>query len=80
MNKEEILERVIPLIASISEEEEITVDSEIMEDLGISSMDVLYLIASMEEEFGTKIPEKAIRKIVSVGDMVDVISDLIPKA
>lgn len=76
MNKEEILEKLIPLIATVSEEEEINEDSEIMDDLGISSMDVLYLIASMEAEFGVKIPEKAIRKMVSVSDVADVLHDL----
>lgn len=76
MTKEEILERVIPLIATVSEEEEICEDSEIMDDLGISSMDVLYLIASMEAEFGVKVPEKAIRKMVTVSDVADVLCEL----
>ena len=76
MNNEQILERIIALFARMTEETDITEDSEIIDDLGISSMDILFLISSMEEEFGVKISEKAVRKMITVGDVVDIISDL----
>ena len=73
-----ILQRVIDLFATMADtEEEITADSELIEDLGISSMDVLFLISSLEEEFKIKVPEKEIRKIVTVGDVVDTIIALL---
>jgi len=77
MRKDEILEKIIALISTISEAEEITEDSEMIEDLGISSMDVLYLVSCMEAEFGIKIPEKAIRRLEIVGDMADVVESLL---
>lgn len=76
MDNEKILERVIALFSRMTEEEEITEESEIVDDLGISSMDVLFLISSMEEEFGIKISEKLIRKMVTVSDVVEIIADL----
>ena len=50
--------------------------SELIDDLGISSMDVLFLISSMEEEFKIQIPESAIRKMVTVDDVAEVIASL----
>lgn len=77
MSNEEILKRIISLISTISEAEEITEESEIIEDLGISSMDVLYLVSCMEVEFGVKIPERTVRSFVVVGDMVDAVASLL---
>lgn len=77
MDNETILNRVIELFATMTEAEEITADSEILEDLEISSMDVLYLISSLEEEFHITVPEQLVRKIVTVGDAADVIEQLL---
>ena len=80
MDSKDILRRVMELFATMADAEaEITEDSELIEDLGISSMDVLFLISSMEEEFSIKVPEKAIRKMVTVGDVAQVITGLIGK-
>ena len=76
MYNEDILKRVIELFSTMTEVEEITEDSELIDDLGISSMDVLFLISSMEEEFKIQIPESAIRKMVTVDDVAEVIASL----
>ena len=76
MCKEDILKKVIELFSTMTEVEEITEDSELIDDLGISSMDVLFLISSMEEEFKIKVPESAIRKMVTVEDVAEVIASL----
>ena len=77
MYNEELLKRVIELFSTMTEADEITEESEIMEDLEINSMDVLFLISSLEAEFGVKVPEKAIRKMVTVGDVVEIIESLL---
>lgn len=77
MNNENILNRVIELFSTMSEVDEINEDSELIEELGISSMDVLFLISSLEEEFKIKVPEKEIRKMVTIGDVVAVVENLI---
>lgn len=77
MDNETTLNRVIELFATMTEAEEITADSEILEDLEISSMDVLYLISSLEEEFHITVPEQLVRKMVTVGDVADVIGQLL---
>ena len=77
MCKDDILKKVIELFSTMTEEEEINEDSELVDDLGISSMDVLFLISCIEEEFHIKVPEKAIRKMFTVGDVADIICELI---
>lgn len=73
MDREKILNRVIELFSTMTEAEEITEDSELLEDLEISSMDAMLLVTNMEEEFKIKLPESDLRKMVTVGDVVDVI-------
>lgn len=77
MINEVTLKRVIALFSTMSEAEEINEDSNLIDDLGISSMDVLFLISSMEEEFKIHIPEKVIRKMVTVGDVAEIVGSLI---
>ena len=74
MSREDILNKVIELFSTMTEAE-VMEDSEIMEDLDLSSMDVLFLISGLEDEFQIKIPEKEIRKMETVGDVADVIAD-----
>ena len=72
----DILQRVIDLFATMADtEDEITADSELIDDLGISSMDVLFLISSLETEFNIKVSEKQIRQIVTVEDVVDIVTE-----
>lgn len=72
MNREDILNKVIELFSTMTEAE-VMEDSEIMEDLDLSSMDVLFLISNLEDEFQIKMPEKEIRKVETVGDIADVV-------
>ena len=77
MNYDDILKQVIDLLSNISDAEEITAESELIEDLSLSSMDLLLLCSSMEDIFGVKIPEKMIRKMYTVEDMMEIVASLI---
>ncbi len=78
MDYEVILERVINLLAAMTEsKDEVTADSELIDDLGISSMDILFLITSLEEEFKIKIPVNAIRKMNTIADVAEIVDELI---
>mgnify|MGYP002732002622 CR=1 FL=1 len=78
MAYEDILRKVIDVFALIADNDDvITVDSELIEDLGVSSMDVLMMICNLEEEFKVKVPEKMIRCMATIGDVVDIMASLI---
>jgi len=52
------------------EEEKITPESRIKEDLGADSLDVLQLLMTIEEEHGIVIPDEALATFEKVGDIV----------
>lgn len=76
MQNKEIQSKVIEIFSNMTEIEEVTLESELIEDLEISSMDVLFLISSIEEEFKIEIPEKEIRKMVTLEDVVKIVENL----
>lgn len=57
------------------EEESVTMNSKIAEDLGADSLDVVDLIMSIEEEFDLEFKDDQIDNIKTVGDIVSVIED-----
>ena len=52
------------------DEEKVTMDSSIIDDLGADSLDVVDLVMSLEEEFDIEIPDEEIENVKTVGDMV----------
>ena len=57
------------------EEQDITMDSNIAEDLGADSLDVVDLIMSIEDEFEIEVPDDQIETIKTVGDVVNYIEN-----
>lgn len=55
--------------------ETITPDSDILDDLGADSLDVVDLIMSVEDEFSIEVPDEALENIRTVADMVKYIED-----
>lgn len=55
------------------EESEVTMESNIAEDLGADSLDVVDLIMSIEDEFEIEVPDDNVESIKTVGDVVNFI-------
>lgn len=53
------------------DENEITMESTFIDDLGADSLDVFQIIMGIEEEFDIEIPNEEAEKIVTVGDAVE---------
>jgi acyl carrier protein len=51
-------------------EGEFTLESSLVDDLGISSLDRLELIMSLEEEFHREFDENALAGVKTVGDLI----------
>ena len=75
MQREKILHFISSVFATMTEAESIQENDELIEDLGISSMDILTLISYLEEEFNITITERMIRKVATVGDLVDLVQN-----
>ena len=52
------------------EEDSVTMDSLITDDLGADSLDVVDMVMSLEEEFDIEIPDEEIGNMKTVGDIV----------
>ena len=55
--------------------DKVTMDSDIVEELGADSLDIVDLVMSLEEEFEVEIPDDEIENIKLVGDVVKYIEE-----
>ncbi len=56
--------------------DKITLESDIVKDLGADSLDVVELLISLEDDYGISIPEEDIVNVKTVKDIVDMIEKL----
>ena len=63
----EKLKKIIAEVLNV-DEEEITMETTFVDDLGADSLDVFQIIMGLEEEFDIEIPNEEAEKIVTVGD------------
>ena len=73
MAKEEIFDKLKELVVDQLgvEEDEVTMEASMQDDLGADSLDVFQIIMGIEEEFDIEIPNEEAEKIVTVGDAVE---------
>ena len=66
-------EKIKKIIAEVLnvDEEEITMDTTFVDDLGADSLDVFQIIMGIEEEFDIEIANDEAEKIATVGDAVE---------
>ncbi|MDD3839646.1 MAG: acyl carrier protein [Clostridia bacterium] len=57
------------------DEEEVSLESSFIDDLGADSLDIVELIMALEEEFEMEIPDEEAEKITTVGDVVEYIKE-----
>lgn len=50
--------------------DDISLESNIAEDLGADSLDIVDILMSIEDEFGVEVPDEAVEKVKTVGDIV----------
>ena len=70
----EKLKKIIAEVLNV-DEEEITMETTFVDDLGADSQDVFQIIMGLEEEFDIEIPNEEAEKIVTVGDAVEQIKN-----
>ena len=70
-----VLEKVKAILADQfdAEEDSITAETTIQDDLGADSLDVVDLLMTIEDEFEVEIPDEEIENIKTVGSLVSYI-------
>lgn len=54
----------------------ITLQSNIIDDLGADSLDIVEMLMTLEDTTGKTIPDEKVTEIKTVGDLVDVLNSL----
>ena len=72
----EKLQKIIAEVLNV-DTQEVTMETTFVEDLGADSLDIFQIVMGIEEEFDIEIPTEQGEKIVSVGDAVEEIKNLI---
>ncbi|ABS60735.1 acyl carrier protein [Fervidobacterium nodosum Rt17-B1] len=76
MDREELFKKVAEIISEKLNVpiEDIDEDSHLIEDLGADSLDAFDLVMVFEDEFGVKIEDEEVEKILTVRNIVDLLS------
>ena len=77
MAEESVFDKVKSIIVEQLdvEEDKVTMDADIQNELGADSLDIVDLVMSFEEEFDIEIPDDQVENIKTVGDIVKYIED-----
>ena len=70
----EKLQKIVAEVLNV-DEDEITMETTFVDDLGADSLDVFQIIMGIEEEFDIEIATEEAEKIVTVGDAVEQIKN-----
>lgn len=71
-----VLEKVKKILSEqFSVEDSITANTNIAEDLGADSLDVVDILMSIEDEFEIEVPDEEIENIRTVGELVNYIKN-----
>lgn len=77
MNREELFKKVAEMISEKLNVpiEDIDEDSHIIEDLGADSLDAFDLVMIIEDEFGIKLEDDEIERMLTVKDILDLLME-----
>ena len=68
----EKLKKIIAEVLNV-DEEEITMESTFVDDLGADSLDIFQIIMGIEEEYDIELDNESVEQIQTVGDAVEAI-------
>ena len=68
-------DELIKIIRAVTENEdiEITEETELVDDLELSSLDFFSLVTQIETEFQIKISDRDVQELETVGDIIDLL-------
>ncbi len=71
-----VFERLREIICDQLElsEDDVTLDA-VLTDVGADSLDLVDIVMSIEDEFGVEVPDDALDRFVTIGDVVDFLED-----
>ena len=82
MSSEEVFEKVKGIIVEQLgvADTAVTLEASFIDDLGADSLDIVELVMALEEEFDIEILDSMLKRMITIGDIIDVIAELQEKA
>ena len=73
-----MLEKITEILRDYTGNRELTITeaSQLIADLGLSSLDVVNLIGIFEDQFDIEIPDRALKDLHTVGDVMRLVEEL----
>jgi acyl carrier protein len=73
MDKAMVFEKIRAITADVADiaPEQITPESALMDDLDLSSMEIMTMLAEVEDTFELRIPERELRGFITMNDLVE---------
>lgn len=68
-----MIKRIAKILEGYTEADlsEITEKTELVNDLGLNSLDVVNIVVEFEEEFDIEVPDRIIKNFVTIGDVTE---------
>ena len=76
LTRQEIFDRLKELFMAVDGSDDlknVTEDSRLTDDLGFTSVNIVYIVISVGEEFGVEFDDVGINSFVTIGDVIDYI-------
>ena len=70
-----VKEKIIDIIKNATDIENIEMDSNLMDDLELSSLEIFTMVSDIEDEFGIKIPTDEIETLSSIEYIVRIVEE-----
>jgi acyl carrier protein len=79
MQFDDVYRKVRKVIAEVlaTDEKELNLETKIIDDLGAESLDIITLLMEFEDVFDRKIPDEDAEKLLTVGDAVRYIMNIL---
>lgn len=73
-----MIEEVIKIISQFTEMDtaNITGQTELVNDMGLNSLDVMNIVVAFEDKFDIEIPDRIIKDFKTVGDIADYLDNI----
>ena len=78
MQVDDVYGKIREVVAEVFsvDEKELALETNLVDDLGAESLDIVTLLMEFEDAFDRKIPDEDAEKLITIGDAVNYIIDL----
>ena len=73
MDKAEVVQKLIMLMKDVLKKDAVTAEMDIMDEIGLESVEVLQFVGLAETEYGLSLPSRELRGVSTIDDLGELI-------